>query len=203
MHLQQIRIENILSFKDATFPLGEYTVIVGPNNVGKTNLLRILDMISKNKNLEHLPLDRKYRLDPEAWSRITLTIRLDDAEAKMVFQCIFGQTEPLNVVPKTKTLNVAIFWDEQQVETSMPRSVAYMFSNDFIILSTHSTTNSLFHSSLPLKLSDVKAADFWELLTPEQIPVLINTSNFLRYTELEDKKSFMADMLNGKPFDSL
>lgn len=194
---------NILSFKNATFPLGAYTVIVGSNNVGKTNLLRILDMISKNRNLEYLPLDRKHRLDPQDWSKVTLTLRLDDAEAKMVFQCIFGQTEQLDVIPKTKILDITIFWDKQQVETSMPKFVAYVFNNDFIILSTRSNTNNLFHSRLSPKLSGVKAVDFGAVSTLEQVSALINNSNFLEYTTLEDKKSFMTDMLNGRPFDSL
>lgn len=205
MHLQQIQIKNLLSFKDTRFPLGAYTVVVGPNNAGKTNLLRILDMISKNVNLELLPLDRKHRLNPEDWSRIILTLRLDDIEAKMVFQCIFGQTEQLDIIPKTKTLDVAIFWDKQQVETSIPKFVAYVFSDDFIILSTESRTNSLFYSGLyPNEIGGVRAADFWEILTPEQVPKLVSgDSNSLQYTDLKDSKSFMVDMLNGRPFDSL
>ena len=47
VYLKQVYVKNILSFKDAEFPLGRYTVIVGPNNSGKTNLLRILEMVAK------------------------------------------------------------------------------------------------------------------------------------------------------------
>ena len=65
MRLQHIQIENLLSFEYAEFSLDAYTIIVGPNNAGKTNLLRILDMISKNENLELLQIDRKHRFDPE------------------------------------------------------------------------------------------------------------------------------------------
>ena len=73
LYLKRVIIKNILSFKHADLPFDTYTVIVGPNNSGKTNLLRILDMISKNENLEYLQLDKEQKLDPDAPSEITLS----------------------------------------------------------------------------------------------------------------------------------
>lgn len=194
-----------MSFEYAEFSLDAYTIIVGPNNAGKTNLLRILDMISKNENLELLQIDRKHRFDPERWSKVILTLRLDDSEAKMVFQCIFGRTEQLNQVPETKTLKVMIFWDKQQLEMSVPRFVAYTFDDNFVILSTQSDTNCLFYNINHLNVqSGVQAADLWEVLTPERVHEIIgDDSNSLQYAALKDKNSLMVDMLNGRPFDSL
>ena len=42
MKLKGITIENLRSFENSEFNFEEYNVIVGPNNFGKTNLLRIL-----------------------------------------------------------------------------------------------------------------------------------------------------------------
>ena len=206
MHLKEVRIENILSFKNTKFTFGKYTVIVGPNNVGKTNLLRILDMVSKNENLEFLLLDRRHRFDPESSSRLTLTLQLDDGEAKMAFQCILGKTEQLDAVPKTKTIDIMIFWDKQQMERSTPRLVAYTFDNEFIILSesASSNTNSLFHSDIIHNNPDSKkTSDIWDALPLEQIRKLLDISNSLSYNEIRNEKSFLADMLGGKPFNTL
>ena len=63
LQLKRVLVKNLLSFERAEFRFGTYTVIVGPNNSGKTNLLRILSMISKNANLEYQQIDRTQKLD--------------------------------------------------------------------------------------------------------------------------------------------
>ena len=137
------------------------------------------------------------------WSKVILTLRLDDSEAKMVFQCIFGRTEQLNQVPETKTLRIMIFWDKQQLEMSVPRFVVYTFDDNFIILSTKSNTNSLFSSrNYPDVQSGVKREDLWETLTPERVPEIIGGSNSISYMDL-DKNSLMVDTLDGRPLGSL
>lgn len=40
--LQRIRVKNLLSLRDADVPLMPFTVLVGPNSAGKSNLFRIL-----------------------------------------------------------------------------------------------------------------------------------------------------------------
>ena len=42
MKLKSTAIENLRSFKNSEFNFEEYNVVAGPNNFGKTNLLRIL-----------------------------------------------------------------------------------------------------------------------------------------------------------------
>lgn len=61
MRLTGVRIGNLLSYMDASFELKGYNVIVGPNNAGKTNLLRILHM-ARDK-LGGFSLRRDYRHD--------------------------------------------------------------------------------------------------------------------------------------------
>ena len=45
VHITSVRIVNLLSFQNSTFNFKKYNVIVGPNNSGKTNLVRILQNI--------------------------------------------------------------------------------------------------------------------------------------------------------------
>ena len=46
MKIESITIENLLSFSKSKFNFVDYNVIVGPNNSGKTSLLRILKMLT-------------------------------------------------------------------------------------------------------------------------------------------------------------
>ncbi len=40
MHLKQIKLKRFFGFKDFQLDLTEFTVLVGPNNGGKTTVLR-------------------------------------------------------------------------------------------------------------------------------------------------------------------
>ena len=93
MYLEQVHIKNLLSFEDALLSLAKYNVIVGPNNSGKTNFLRILAMIAKNERIDSFHLKRRLKLDPEKPTEITLRVRMEENESSMIFQCIFGMEE--------------------------------------------------------------------------------------------------------------
>jgi AAA15 family ATPase/GTPase len=47
MKIKSIQIKNLYSYKDASFSFGNYNVIVGRNASGKTNLIRILKLLTK------------------------------------------------------------------------------------------------------------------------------------------------------------
>ncbi|WTC78445.1 AAA family ATPase [Streptomyces sp. NBC_01637] len=44
--LLELHVENFRSLRDVTVPLGPLTVLVGPNGVGKSNLLAVFDLLS-------------------------------------------------------------------------------------------------------------------------------------------------------------
>lgn len=44
--LLELHMENFRSLRDVTVPLGPLTVLVGPNGVGKSNLLKVFDLLS-------------------------------------------------------------------------------------------------------------------------------------------------------------
>ena len=201
MYLKRICINNLLSFKRAEFSLGAYTVIAGPNNSGKTNLLRILEMISKNENLEYLQLNRRNKFDPDKSSEITLTLELDESEIEMVFQGIFGMNYQVNTIPKdVKTLNIIIFWGNDQLEMIHPKFTLYEFGNGFTIATHQSGENIAYDTrSIPGNRADYeKQIDSWR--TSEQSKIfdpLIERIAPLRYDKIGDKKRLMDVILSG------
>ncbi len=44
--LLELRVENFRSLRDVTVPLGPLTVLVGPNGVGKSNVLKVFDFLA-------------------------------------------------------------------------------------------------------------------------------------------------------------
>ncbi|RKN60735.1 ATPase [Streptomyces klenkii] len=44
--LLELRVENFRSLRDVTIPLGPLTVLVGPNGVGKSNVLKVFDFLA-------------------------------------------------------------------------------------------------------------------------------------------------------------
>ena len=79
-----IDIKNVLSFSDAHFSFQDYNVIVGTNNSGKTNLLRILEMVSKNR-FSDFNLPHRYKYNKDESSRIILEISVTNKEFKLIF----------------------------------------------------------------------------------------------------------------------
>ncbi|MER0244953.1 AAA family ATPase, partial [Streptomyces sp. HSW2009] len=44
--LLELHVENFRSLRDVTIPLGPLTVLVGPNGVGKSNVLKVFDFLA-------------------------------------------------------------------------------------------------------------------------------------------------------------
>lgn len=60
--LQRIRIENFKSLKNVTLDLQRVNVLIGPNNSGKTNVLKALELSLNSNKLSTLNQDQKSRL---------------------------------------------------------------------------------------------------------------------------------------------
>lgn len=45
MLIERLRLKNILSFRDATIELGPLNVLIGPNGVGKSNLIEVMGLL--------------------------------------------------------------------------------------------------------------------------------------------------------------
>ena len=204
MNLKRVIIENILSFKHADLSFDAYTVIVGPNNSGKTNLLRILDMVSKNENLEYLQLRKRQTLDPDAPSEITLVLDLDESEAKMAFQCILGLDRQVNTVSETlRSLDITIFWDNDQLDILLPKFTLYRFGSGFTILTNPSEGNIAFDArrSFESETDYQMTINYWKTVPPKKIFAFVTKRlGSLRHDQIKHKKTFREVVLDGRRF---
>lgn len=86
----KVKIKNIFSFKDEmTFNFNNITIINGSNNSGKTNLLKILDIVSRmvrnDDNFDNIPLN-SYAYNKELCS-FEITFNLDNTNYTYGFSC--------------------------------------------------------------------------------------------------------------------
>ena len=204
VRLERVSIQNIRSFERVEFPLGSYTVVVGPNNSGKTNLLRILDTVSKNENMEYLKLNRTDKFDPNESSEITLSLVLDESEAKMVFQCLFGLRSPVDAISKKITsLDITIFWDKDQLEIIHPKFTLYQFGGRFTIAANHDR-NILFNMEgmFATRKDYENEVDCWRAANrKDMFDSIIGRHRTSEYAGIGDKESFIDAILDGH-FDS-
>ena len=193
MYLEQIHVRNLLSFEDILLSFGKYNVIVGPNNSGKTNLLRILDMISKNGRLDFFQLQRRLKLNPDEPTEITLTVRMEESEALMIFQSIFGTEEiKAEIHERARTIDVIVVWNGAAQDTLPPKFTMFRFHNGFTVLLTtdgHIAFDSLAYSDEKLD----HAMEVWQVDN-----TYINLTEFTknrgskRYPTLKDKLPFIS-----------
>lgn len=148
MHIKKIRIKNLLSFKDATFNFDKYNVIVGTNNSGKTNLIRILEKIIGNKDLSFIGLNQDSKFDKTLPTEIDLTLEFTNEEMKMVFQSIFGSEIKQTSFPdELRTIDVVINWEDTVKEEPYPNFISYRLQNGLTIIS-QGDNNIVFDSHL-------------------------------------------------------
>ena len=82
MKLIRCVIHNIRSIRDADIHLSDYSVLVGANNAGKTNIINALRLFYENEKLA-FSKDRdfpKFETDPEAWIALTFETTEDEQE---------------------------------------------------------------------------------------------------------------------------
>ena len=112
MKLKSIIIENLRSFEHSEFSFQEYNVIVGSNNSGKTNLLRILKALT-SRGLLDWTITQKMRFKQGKKSRIKLTIEITDLEAKMILQVLMNKYIESEKIPKSwKCLTIILSWQD-------------------------------------------------------------------------------------------
>ena len=136
MHIKKIRIKNLLSYKDATFNFDKYNVIVGTNNSGKTNLIRILEKIIGNDDLSFIGLNQDLKFDKRLPTEIALTLEFTNDEMKMVFQSIFGSEIKQTSFPdELRNIDIVINWEDTVKEEPYPNFISYHLQNGLTIIS--------------------------------------------------------------------
>lgn len=106
MLLEEIQIEGFRSLKSVTWKPGRLNVLIGPNGGGKSNLLRVLDLVRVTEVRE--AIIRMGGMDAVTW----------DGEARRVhFRLDFGSSGVLET-----TLNPGLFSGDFQAETKISPS---------------------------------------------------------------------------------
>jgi|Deesub1362A_J573_1020465.scaffolds.fasta_scaffold01967_1 predicted ATP-dependent endonuclease of OLD family len=91
MKIEKIRIENLLSYDEFEFTFPDFVVIVGPNNVGKTNMVRTLDFIRHQFEDRAIGLEELDGMlhEPETLkARVEIDLDLDDEEINYIREFI-------------------------------------------------------------------------------------------------------------------
>lgn len=87
MKLRYLKAKNVLSFGDEGIELdfGPYNVIVGPNDSGKTNLFRVLNLIEKAFESREPSLDEiLFQGDMDRSLHLEVGVELDDTEIELL-----------------------------------------------------------------------------------------------------------------------
>ena len=138
MHFSEIIVKNLFSFKDAKFRFDKYNVIVGTNNSGKTNLLRIIKKLTESGHLAGFTISRSIKFKPNEKSRLTLNIVLTDEELRFLLQSIFQIHFLLSSVPDSlKSIQIVINWNDLISDVPVPTSIFIIFKNGLTIMTNY------------------------------------------------------------------
>jgi predicted ATP-dependent endonuclease of OLD family len=134
MKLAKAQIFNLYSYQDEGFIFEDYNIIVGPNASGKTNLIRILEILNGAYDIQSIKLERRYRHNVENPSYLHLECWLYEDEIKMLFQLIFNKSIHIPPVYKIPTkIILVISWPKTSYEYARPNFVLLRFANGFTI----------------------------------------------------------------------
>ena len=83
MKLKQIIIHNIRSIQHASFQISDFSMLVGENNVGKTNIITALRLFYENGNLKYnKEVDfPKFANDGESWMELAFKTTEDEQDS--------------------------------------------------------------------------------------------------------------------------
>lgn len=130
MQIKKISIKNIYAFDDVHLDFQSLNAIVGPNNSGKTNLIRLLALFEKHKTIQHLQLSRKIKLNENSPSQIILTLQLSEKESKILYSTFWQQDlQPSQISDDIKEITIGILWDDTVNESSHPSNVIIRLNN--------------------------------------------------------------------------
>ena len=93
MKLRYIRVRNVLSFGDrvAELEFGDFNVIAGPNDSGKTNLFRALSLIEKAFDYGKPSLNEiLFQGDSDKSLHLEVGVELDDTECELLATLIIS-----------------------------------------------------------------------------------------------------------------
>jgi energy-coupling factor transporter ATP-binding protein EcfA2 len=160
------RICNLYSYLSEDINLENYNVIVGPNSSGKTNIIRILEILSTDHpskreetvlslNALEYPLDSirlkiSSKFDRDAPSLLRTEVMLSKVEIKILLQLLFRTFIDTNTIhEKLRKLTLIIYWPATPNETEEPELILARFENGFTIWKRGNSHNIGYIASIP------------------------------------------------------
>jgi len=146
----------------------------------KTNLIRILDKISKNDDFDYFVMHKNSKFEKTKPSEIFLTLEFTDEEIKMILQSMFNhKIKQTKFSDEVKIMDVLIVWSDVIKDDPIPNLVLYKLHSGLTIAS-HEGQNMIFDSSLIFQDENEyqKAIESKKLFVWQQfVPTFTNTHN--------------------------
>ena len=134
MKFESIKIENMLSFGKCEFRFKDYNVIVGPNNTGKTNLLRILKTVILSDGLSGLQIPEQMKLDRSKKSKIEIAVEMSNEETRLLLECITDKSiQPQEFDKRLKCMTMILNWTDLVREAVIPNNIIFCFGNGMTV----------------------------------------------------------------------
>ncbi len=122
LQLTEIKIQNLLSYKNAKFTkLKDYNVLIGKNNVGKSNLFKILRTMQKSFQCSTISQKILFDDNPGFKGKILLTFKLSDTLIKRLLLKLQSINNFLNYIKKIRAFSK---FDESEL-------INYLIENDY------------------------------------------------------------------------
>ncbi|MGI2078880.1 retron Eco8 family effector endonuclease [Shewanella putrefaciens] len=185
MAIKSIRIKNLLSFEDFTLEnISDINCIIGKNNVGKSNLLKVLDFFYKSLNDEKvipLPLRSNYS------SHGTITITYDTSRLEDVIRGGYNnsnyQKNIYNKLYKSETYSWEDILNRRVKKNSFTLTLKIKKDNSTSWSVDDKEVRSILHRIYPFFSIDTRRMDLynwkylWSIVTKLKF---INTKNLSR-----------------------
>ena len=142
MKLHRITIKNYRSIsKRTTFELGDFTSLIGPNNEGKTNILRALTLaFAIIREWKYRPIARR-QLEGLYARRFFRQLKLD-SETNLISDFDFDRDYPKNI-NKKKAIEIELIFQLTEDEIEEFREETGMYNNGELPLTITIERNKL------------------------------------------------------------
>jgi energy-coupling factor transporter ATP-binding protein EcfA2 len=136
MIIKNLTISNLFSFEKSEINLGKYNVITGYNGAGKSNLVRLLNLIilDRDNGFDNCYVEDDQRFKADDCSCIKIGMQFSDVEMELISTLIFRDKKR-----KIDRADFVLFWeglrDNQKIK------YAFILENKLIIWKDGSQTN--------------------------------------------------------------
>lgn len=152
MKIRKMTITNLFSFRQAELSLSDYNVIVGHNASGKTNILRIIELLTgineeapMRYGFDEIRLPQNMRFDRNSRSTIIADIDLSELEARLLLELIFRADLSEVRTMRSIRISVVVSWPPTVEPWTRPDFVLFRFENGLAILREDHTHVILMH----------------------------------------------------------